>query len=122
MMDAAKTILDRLGIESIEEMTVNESHTIEVEGYEDLTIEKVGPHRLSVAHHYVQRGDLMCDPEIVFHIDGGVWTPVRFTQHPRIHRHDEDGLPDVESFCETWSENLRRQGFVEAAGEAKVDD
>jgi len=113
-MDAVKAILERLDIESIEEMAVNESHTVEVEGFEDLTIEKVGPTRLSVAHHYVQRGDLMCDPEVVFHIDNGVWTPVRFTQHPHVHQHDEDGLPEVEAFCETWSENLRRQGFTEA--------
>jgi hypothetical protein len=115
MMDAAREILNRLGIESVEEMAVNESHTIEVEGFEDLTIEKVGSNRLSVAHHYIQRGDLMSNPEVVFHIDGGVWTPVRYTQHPHVHQHDEDGLPGVEAFCETWSENLRRQGFVEEA-------
>jgi len=115
-MDAAKRILERLGYESVEEMAVNESHTIEVDGYEDLTIEKVGPNRLSVAHHYIQRGDLMCDPEIVFHIDNGVWTPVRFTQHPHVHQHDPNGL-ELDGFVNQWSENLRHQGFVEAADE-----
>jgi hypothetical protein len=115
-MDAAKDILDQLGIDTIEEMEVNENHTIEVEGFEDLTIEKIGPNRISVAHHYVQRGDLMCDPEIVFHIDDGVWTPVRYTQHPHTHQHDSDGL-DLDGFVEQWSENLRRQGFVDAAAD-----
>jgi hypothetical protein len=111
-MDAAKTILEHLGIESVEEMAVNESYTIEVEGYEDLTIEKLGPERISVAHHYVQRGDLMCDPEVVFHIDNGVWTPVRYTQHPHVHQHDPDGLM-LDEFLEQWNDNLCRQGFVD---------
>lgn len=116
-MEAAKDILDRFGIESIEDMAVNESHTIEVESYEDLTIEKVGSNLIGVAHHYVQRGDLMCDPEIVFRVDDGVWTPVRFTQHPNVHQHDPEGI-ELDGFVEQWSENLHRQGFVEAAEEA----
>ena len=119
-MEAARAILASLGIESIDEMTVNESYTIEVAGYEDLTIEKIGSNRLSVAHYHVQRGDLMCDPEIVFHIDDGEWRAVRYTQHPRIHQHDPDGL-DISEFVEQWSENLRRQGFVDAAVEVTPD-
>ena len=115
-MKAAKEILASFGVESIDEMTVNESYTVEVHGYEELTIEKIGPDRLSVAHHYVQRGDLMCDPEIVFHIDNGVWRPVRYTQHPGIHQHNPAGV-DVEDFVTQWSENLREQGFVDAAKE-----
>lgn len=120
-MEAVKEILTAHGFDSVDAMAVEDRVNIEVDGFMSLTIEKVGSNRLSVAHHYVQRGDLMSDPEVVFHIDGGVWTPVRFTQHPRIHRHDEDGLSDVESFCATWSENLRRQGFVEAAKEVEAD-
>jgi len=112
-MDAVKDILERLGIKSVEGMAVNESYTIEVEGYEDLTIEKIGPDRLSVAHHYIQRGDLMCDPEIVFRIKEGEWIPIRYTQHPRVHQYDPEGI-EVEAFVIQWSENLREQGFVDA--------
>lgn len=115
-MKAAKDILTSLGIESVDEMAVNESYTVEVPGYEDLTVEKIGPNRLSVAHHYVQRGDLMSDPEIVFHIDNGEWQPVRYTQHPEIHQYDPAGI-DVENFVKQWSANLRKQGFVTAAEE-----
>ena len=111
-MEAAKEILNRLGIESIEEMAVNESYTIKVEGYEDLTIEKIGSNRLSVAHHYVQRGDLMSDPEIVFCIEEAEWIPTRYTQHPHTHQHDSEGI-EIEEFVTQWSENLRRQGFVD---------
>lgn len=115
-MDAAKGILTQLGIDSVKEMAVNESYTIEVEGYEDLTIEKIGSNRLSVAHHYVQRGDLMCDPEIVFRVKKDEWIPVRYTQHPRAHQHNPDGI-EVEEFVTRWSENLQEQGFVDVAKE-----
>ena len=115
-MDAVKDILERLGIKSVEGMAVNESYTIQVGGYEDLTIEKIGPDRLSVAHHYIQRGDLMYDPEIVFRVDEDEWMPVRYTQHPRIHLHNPEGI-EAEEFVTKWGENLRKQGFVEAANE-----
>ena len=115
-MEAGTAILDRLGIDSVAQMAVNECYTIEVAGFEDLTIEKVGRTKLSVAHHYVQRGDLMCNPEIVFRIEDGVWTPIRFTQHPHIHRYDPDGLA-IDAFVQQWGDNLRNQGFVTAASE-----
>lgn len=114
-MDAVQDILLQLDIQSIEEIDVNHRVTIEVDGFEDLTIEKIGPNRVSVAHHYLQRGDLMCDPEIVFKVEDGDWTPVRYTHHPHTHRHDSEGL-DLDGFVERWSENLRNQGFVDAAG------
>jgi hypothetical protein len=92
---------------------------IEIDLEEDaqmpLVIEKIAADRLSVAHYYAQMGDLMSDPEIVFHIDNGVWTPVRYTQHPHVHQHDETGLPDVAAFAEDWSQNLERQGYVKQA-------
>ena len=115
-MNAVQEILARFGIQSIERMDINESYTVEVPGYNDLTIEKVGQHRISVAHHYVQRCDLMCDPEIVFRVEDGDWVPVEFTQHPGVYQRDEDGL-NLDGFVERWDRNLRRQGFVEAVEE-----
>lgn len=112
-MDTVKEILVQLGIESVREMDLNESHCVEVPGYEKLTIEKVGSHRISVAHHYTQRGDLMCDPEIVFQIEEGEWIPIEFTQHPMVYHYDEGGL-DLGGFVDRWNRNLRQQGFVEA--------
>lgn len=113
-MQVINEILAQLGIESVAEMDVNESYTLEVEGHNDLTIEKIGPQRLSVAHHYVQRGDLMCDPEVVFEIEDGLWTPIEYTQHPRVYERDESGL-NLSEFLSRWEQNIRRQGFVEAA-------
>lgn len=115
-MEAAKDILKQLGIDSVEEMEINENHTIEVEGYEDLTIEKVGSNRVSVAHHYVQRGDLMCDPEIVFHVEDTEWTPIEYTQHPVISEQNGAGL-DIDAFVKSWSDNIRKKGYVMAVDE-----
>jgi len=112
-MKAIIEILGKLGIDSVADMDINEYHTIEVDGFNDLTVEKIGENRLSVKSHYVQRGDVMSDPEIVYRVEDGEWTPVRYTQHPRIHQHDEGGL-DLDGFPSDWSDNLRAQGFVEA--------
>jgi len=113
-MNAAKDILQRLGVDSVAEMEVNENYTVEVDGYENLTIEKIGDDRVSVGHYHTYRGDLMSDPEVVFVVDSGDWRPVRFTQHPLAHDHDESGL-DLDEFLSTWNKNLRNQGFIDAA-------
>jgi hypothetical protein len=113
-MKAVREILARHGVESVDQMNLNESYSIEVPGFDTLTIEKVAPERLSVAHHRVQRGDLMCDPEIVFRVESNGWVPIEYTQHPRLHQHDESGL-QLDGFVEKWNRNLREQGFVEAA-------
>jgi hypothetical protein len=116
-MQTVLDILDELGIESVDEMKVNESHTISQEVFMDLTIEKVAEDRLSVMHSFTQNKDLMRDPEIVFDVAGNEWTPVVYQQSPNLYREDEDGLPDVGAFADTWDTTLRKQGFVEAASE-----
>ena len=113
-MDAIKDILEQLGVDSVGEMEVNENYTVDVDGYDDLTIEKIGDGRLSVGHYYTQRGDLMSDPEVVFVVDNSEWRAVRYTQHPLAHEHDEAGL-DLSEFLSTWGDNLRNQGFIDAA-------
>lgn len=119
-METVRKILARYGVKSVDQMDVNESYSIEVTGFDTLTIEKVAPQRLSVAHHRVQRGDLMCDPEIVFRVESNRWVPVEYTQHPRIYQHDESGLV-LDGFVATWDQNLREQGFLDsAAGQAGV--
>ena len=120
-MDAAQAILRAVGVDSVADLTPPASYTVSVDGYEDLTVEKFAPKRVSVAHHYTQRGDLMCDPEVVFRIDeSGVWTPVAYTRHPDVHRHDPDGL-SIDGFLDQWSDRLYEQGFVSAARSEQTD-
>ena len=120
-MKAISEILGELGVPSITEMNVNESYTITVDGFEDLTIEKIGEGRLSVGQYYTQRGDLMSDPQVVFVVDDAEWRSVRYTQHPLTHEHDESGL-DLSDFLSTWDKNLRRQGFVNTGGQKGSGD
>ena len=105
MMDAVKKILAAKVYQTVQEMNIEDSVTVEVPEMMDLVIEKIGENRLSVAHYYTQNGDLMSDPEIVFRIDGNRWIPVRYTQHPFIEQHDEDGI-NLSGFLKRWNRNL----------------
>jgi hypothetical protein len=106
---------------------------IKSEGFMDLVVERLGtgPRKLplvSVAHYYVQNGDMMRDPEMTFEVDGANFWPVSFQQdslglyqeacfvgesgatlvRPRL-------LKDLQKFARSWNMNLRAQGFLKAA-------
>jgi hypothetical protein len=98
-------------------MRVGESHTISRDQFMDLMVKRVTESRLSVMHATTENGDLIRDPEIIFDVAGNEWTPVVYRQSPNLYQEDEDGLPDVGAFADTWDTNLRKQGFVEAASE-----
>jgi hypothetical protein len=114
-MKSIEKILRRKDVESPRAMELNESHTIQSQGYHELTVEKIGSDRLSVAHYYTQRGDLMRNPEIVFRIgESDSWTAVEYRQDDcGIYQRDESGL-NMSEFIKQWDENLENQGFVEA--------
>jgi hypothetical protein len=118
-MDTVRHILRLAGFDGVEAMEVNDPLTLSVSEVMDLTVEKVGKNRLSVAHYWERRGDLMRDPEIVFAVENG-WTPIRYRQDPRFALADENGL-DIEDFVSQWDNNLRRQGFIAAARD-RYDD
>ena len=115
MMETVTAIVQAHGYDSVHDMAVGDHIKVEHDHQMPLAIEKIGDDRLSVAHYYTQRGDLMSDPEVVFRLTGDTWTPVRYTQHPHIHQHDETGLTGVNAFVTTWDRNLRNQGYITAA-------
>jgi hypothetical protein len=111
------------------DLTKVESHLrLENQPYQPLVIEVIAPHQVAVGHFYVQNGDLMYDPEIVFFIAGnGVWVPIEITQHPvGVYRQvgflSEDGeqlrsvdfkrLQSVIELAEMWASNIKGQGFL----------
>lgn len=118
-MNTIKRIIQIAGYDGVDDLGVNELITIENEPFMDLHIEKLGDDRLSVAHYYTQRGDLMSDPEIVFDVSGDEWVPIEYTQHgvPGMHQHNPDGLDDIGGFVDDWSERLDKQGHVTNACE-----
>lgn len=77
-MNTIKEILSIHGFDSMEDMPLSYSIKLQVDGFDDLVIEKIDEHRLSVAHYYEQHGDLMRVPEIVF--DTQTWVAVEYQQ------------------------------------------
>lgn len=117
-MKSIKEILSSHGYDSIEAVPTDTYAEISVEGYEDLTIEKIAPNRLSVSHSYTQRGDIMRDPEIVFKVtDGEEWIAVMYQQdNIGAFQQDDSGIESATTFAHNlWDSNLQSQGFVEAA-------
>lgn len=123
-MNTIKKIIRAVGYNGVDELDVNELIEVENEPFMEINVELLADNRLSVAHYYTQRGDLMSDPEIVFDISGEEWTPIEYTQHgvPSIHQHNPDGLNDASGFVDDWDDRLDDQGFVEAAREQFEDD
>jgi len=86
------------------------------EGYQPLSINVIGVGLVSVAHTYVQYGDLMYDPEIVFNVNMR-WLPVSFTQSGTGY-HAEAGNGRylvLGGFDKVWARNIKHQGYIEAA-------
>lgn len=82
---------------------------------------------ISVSHTYIQNGDIMRDPEIVFLITDNDWLPVSY-RNDSIGAYSEavivdDGevrsipppvLKDLQIFARTWDRNISDQGYIEA--------
>ena len=91
--------------------------------FDPLVIERHGE-QVVVGHYFIQNGDVMADPEIVF--DYATWTPLELTQHPmgvyRSKFHYRDGVQYVDTrfdaavrpLVELWANNLVHQGWTSA--------
>jgi hypothetical protein len=106
--------------------------SIENEPFLRLVIEDIGKgprgyQAISVAHYFVQNGDLCQDPEMAFELvpegDGVTYEPYLFQQAiPPIYQEVfETGTENkrlkrqLTSFARTWDRNIEVQGFVIAA-------
>jgi len=91
--------------------------------FDPLVIERHGE-QVAVGHYFIQNGDVMADPEIVF--DYATWTPLELTQHPmgvyRSKFHYRDGVQYVDTrfdaavrpLVQLWATNLENQGWTSA--------
>ena len=91
--------------------------------FDPLVIERHGE-QVVVGHYFIQNGDVMADPEIVF--DYATWTPLELTQHPvgvyRSKFHYRDGVQYVDTrfdaavrpLIELWANNLVHLGWTSA--------
>ena len=110
---------------------------LENDPYEPLVIERIAQHQVSVAHYYVQNGDAIADPDVVIFTGYPEWVPISIQQpivclagrelggyrvvaelsedSASIARFYPRALADLNSFCATWSRNIRAQGWFEHA-------
>ena len=91
--------------------------------FDPLVIERHGE-QVVVGHYFIQNGDVMADPEIVF--DYATWTPLELTQHPmgvyRSKFHYRDGVQYVDTrfdaavrpLVQLWAMNLENQSWISA--------
>ena len=111
--------------------------SIENEPFMRLVIEDIGQgprghQAISVAHYFVQNGDLCQDPEMAFELvpegEGVKYEPYMFQQAiPPIYQEvfetgteNERLKRQLTSFARTWDRNIGAQGFVIAAAKQQV--
>lgn len=103
----------------------------ESDTYEPLYIERLGENQLAMAHTFVQNGDLMYDPEVVFFIDEEhkLLRPLTYEQsdmgvYQRVYDPDDQKLAhpnrklerDINDMFRTWSQNLKWQEHTPVRG------
>jgi hypothetical protein len=120
-------ILEQYGYESPADLEHGEAIEIPGGAFMPLVIKRVATARFSVAHYYEEDDDVLFDPKITFEFtpEAGTavdeWTPVQFRQDPfGVINKSLSGL-DLDGFAEEWSSNLRKQGFIDRAGETQAE-
>lgn len=81
-------------------------------GINPLVVEAIGDNHVSFAQYGEQNGDLMRDPEVVFHVAHGGVFPVYYRNDWVGVEDDYERVPndrkqkDLSIFCEEWLETL----------------
>ena len=89
-------------------------------GYMPLIIQRIGEDEISVAHTYLQNGDVMYDPEMTFRIDNekGTLEPLTYQQdamglYQQVYPEPGKWIPklrnDLSAFTEQWLNNISQQ-------------
>lgn len=92
------------------------------EEYMDLSVDRLGPDRIAVAHNFIQNGDLMADPDMEILIDMPSRTAFGMTYQLDslgVYQTAEDGAGhinadlrlELSSFLQKWLTTLEHQGF-----------
>jgi mRNA-degrading endonuclease HigB of HigAB toxin-antitoxin module len=123
-MEYAKELLSKEGF-SAEELEIGTTLEYSAELYYDMSVGKPWEDQITIMQLYVQNGDIMRAPEIVFDISGDEWTPITHVNHevrPQVYEHDEGGLGDeVKEFIEFWEDNLRMQYPLDDLNQYRVE-
>lgn len=79
--------------------------------FEPLSIQRTAEGHISVAHYIEEGGDLVADPEIVFHREN--WFGVECSIRPDFYQRLPPGRysPGLEELARVFAVNIRHQGF-----------
>jgi hypothetical protein len=92
-------------------------------GFMDLSIDRLGPAKIAMAHNYIQEGDVMADPDMEVKIEIGARMAFGMTYQQDglgVYQTADDGTGHgvnvdlrrkLSSFLLTWLTNLEHQGF-----------
>ena len=99
---------------------------VEVPGFMPLNITAYGKGRVAVNHSYIQQGDMMFDPEIMFLTLCDGWYAATYEQHNmgiyQVAVEINDGnleyintkqQADIGRFANQWARNIKDQGFTD---------
>lgn len=103
------------------------------DGFDKLTIEKIGPNRIAMGHYFELNGDLMADPDMEFEIDYKNETmsalsfqndSMQYYQHVElengnINRSLQNELND---FTKTWLKNIKEQGYKQVVEQEQIEE
>ena len=91
-------------------------------GYMDLSIDRLGPDRIAMAHNFIQNDDLMADPDMEILIDMPSRMAFGMTYQLDslgVYQNVVDGAGhinadlrlELSSFLQKWLKNMEEQGF-----------
>lgn len=94
------------------------------EGYMPLHIARINDTQVAIAHTYVQNGDVMVDPEVVFDIGADGKLTARTIQHPPMILAGKElygavPIKPKDPFLKMWAQNLEDQGFATPIDKSK---
>lgn len=105
---------------------VEATFRLDMPHFDRLVVENIGGHRISVAHYFVQNGDLVADPEVVFLVRDDQWYPVEMTQvllgWRELAQCAANGAvlgirPQAQAaaaeFADWWADQIEAQGWLE---------
>lgn len=120
-----KEIAEKHGLD----LTAPEAHLkLTMPNFDPLVIEKIGKNQISVAHYFVQEGDMMADPDLVLFTGYIAWVPTEITQAPfgiynKVAWLTDDGrqvdrfLPTSQAaladFANEFGRQIRANGWLE---------
>jgi len=94
--------------------------------FQPLCVDRIGENQWALAHYFEMNGDLVPDPDMVFHkTENGDWFPVHFQNQFIFHYcldFDAEGkinkvkpnlLRDLISFSTMWMKNIKEQQNID---------